>query len=139
MAFKAGESGNPAGRKKGTNPIGRTRAAIMKIVPEIIENLHRQALAGDTAAAKLPLERTIPPLKPVQIAVQLPINADGTWLEVGKEVLRLVAAGTLPIDDSTNLLSSMSAMATLEDKDSIRARLEALDREREAAIGKLPR
>ena len=60
MAWKPGQSGNPAGRK-ASSVITRVRARIAKNLPPIIDKLVSLALAGDVAAAKLLLERCVPP------------------------------------------------------------------------------
>ncbi len=60
-AWKPGQSGNPKGRPPGVGEIGKMRAAIAGNVPAILESLTTAALAGDVQAARLLLERALPP------------------------------------------------------------------------------
>jgi hypothetical protein len=58
-AWKPGESGNPAGRPKGTpNPQARLRQMID--AEGIVTKLQEAALAGDVQAARTLLERALP-------------------------------------------------------------------------------
>jgi len=66
--WEKGQSGNPAGRPKGTGEVAKVRAAIAARVPELLERLMTQALDGDTSAARLLLERAIAPLKAIEQA-----------------------------------------------------------------------
>jgi len=64
MAWKPGQSGNPAGRRGDAN-ITRARRAIARELPSIVASLVEQARAGDVQAAKLLLERAIPAMRPI--------------------------------------------------------------------------
>ena len=71
--WKPGQSGNPKGRPSGSGRVATLRAAMADRVPEIIQMLTTKALACDTAAAKLLLERTIPVLRTQALmATQIP-------------------------------------------------------------------
>lgn len=75
--WKAGESGNPAGRRPGSGEVARLRAAIAEHLPSLIQTLIDRALSGDVAAARLMLERVIPPLKASEEVASLALP-DGT-------------------------------------------------------------
>ena len=57
--FKPGVSGNPLGRKKDKTPATLLRKSIAEAMPEIILTLIEQAKNGDTAAAKVLLDRLL--------------------------------------------------------------------------------
>ena len=59
--WKAGESGNPNGRPPGTGEVAKLRDSIAAHVPEIIVQLVAKAKEGDAQAARLLLERVLPP------------------------------------------------------------------------------
>lgn len=61
--WKAGESGNPAGRPPGVGEVSKLRAAIDERVPDLLAAMMTRALDGDAGAARLLLERAIAPLK----------------------------------------------------------------------------
>lgn len=125
-AWKPGESGNPAGRRPGTGQVARLRAAIAEHVPTIIEKLTSAALAGDIGAARLLLERVIPPLKAAEEAAALALP-NGTLTEQGRAVLASVAAGDLPPTQGAALLASLGTLAKLTETDELTRRIEALE------------
>lgn len=61
--FKKGESGNPKGRPRASQSHQKIRQAILAAAPEIVETLIVAARAGDIRAARVLLERVVPPLK----------------------------------------------------------------------------
>lgn len=124
--WKAGESGNPAGRKPGTGEVAKLRASIAKQVPGILKKLTAAALAGDVGAARLLLERAIAPLKTSEEAA--PLALVGTTLtEQGKSVLAAVASGDLAPGQGASLLASLGTLAKLEEADDLKRRIEALE------------
>lgn len=70
MKFQPGQSGNPRGRPPG-NSHRAVRQAIAEALPEVVEALITAAKAGSVPAAKVLLERVIPPLKPEGSLVDL--------------------------------------------------------------------
>lgn len=124
--WKPGESGNPAGRKPGTGEVAKVRAAIAGRVPEILDKLMRQALEGDTSAARLLLERSIAPLK-AQEAPQAVNLAGDSLTDQGRAVLRSVAAGELAPGQGAALLAGIGTLARVAEIDELAARVAALE------------
>lgn len=90
--FRTGESGNPSGKPPGSGKIEPLRAAIRDHAPEIIAAMVEAAKGGDVGAAKLLLERTLPPVKPVQEPA--PVALEGATLtEKAGSVLDVVGRG----------------------------------------------
>ena len=81
MKWQTGQSGNPSGRKPGSGKIDKLRAALGKELPEVLDALVAQAKAGDTAAIRLILERTVPALRPVDAPTVLNLPAEGGLAE----------------------------------------------------------
>ncbi len=71
-----GESGNPKGRPKGSGQVGKLRASIADALPGILAAMVERASAGDTGAARLLLERVIPPMRPSEQAEPLSLAGD---------------------------------------------------------------
>ena len=126
QAWKPGQSGNPAGRKPGTGEVARLRAAIAEHVPPIIAKLTAAALAGDVGAARLLLERVIPPLKASEESAALALP-DGTLTEQGRAVLGAVALGDLAPGQGAALLASLGTLAKLTETDELERRIRALE------------
>jgi hypothetical protein len=124
--WKPGESGNPAGRKPGTGEVAKIRAAIGERVPELLDKLMTQAMEGDTAAARLLLERSIAPLKAAEQPQALTLP-DGTLTEQGRAVLASVAAGELAPGQGAALLGAIGTLARVTELDELTARITALE------------
>ncbi len=124
--WKPGQSGNPKGKPSGSGKVAALRAGIAENLPAIIATLTTAALAGDVSAARLLLERVIPPLKASEEAT--PVNLpDGTLTEQGRSVVAAVAAGELAPGQGAALLGSLGALAKLTETDELARRLDTLE------------
>ncbi|HOW80365.1 MAG TPA: DUF5681 domain-containing protein [Verrucomicrobiota bacterium] len=127
MTWQTGQSGNPKGRKLGTGKLDKLRAALAKELPAVLETLVAQAKSGDAAAMRLLLERTIPPLRPVDAPTVLNLPADAGLVEQGQAVLLALAAGHLPVNQATSILQGLGNLAKLIETDELERRLAALE------------
>lgn len=127
-SWKRGQSGNPAGRPKGTpNPQARLRKLIN--VEAIIRTLQENAIKGNTRAAELLLERALPPLRAVAEPVELPGLSDAATLTAKAEcIVALTAQGRLSSDVATALLGAIGQLAKTTEIDELTRRLEALEK-----------
>ena len=125
-AWKPGQSGNPAGKPTGSGELQKLRAAIGEHVPEIINQLVTAARGGDIQAARLILERVLPPVKAIEQAqtINLP---DGTLTEQGRAVLAAVAAGELAPGQGAQLLTAIGTLGKIAELDELAARITALE------------
>ncbi|MCB2036225.1 MAG: hypothetical protein KDF56_04850 [Ottowia sp.] len=124
--WKPGQSGNPKGRPKGTGAVAKLRDAIKVHVPAIVERLTAQALDGDVQAARLLLERTVPPLKAMEQPQALALP-DGTLTEQGRAVLAAVADGELAPGQGAALVTAIGTLARVSEIDELAARVAALE------------
>ena len=128
-AWKPGQSGNPKGRPAGTGEVAKLRAAIADRVPELLSKLMAQALEGDTAAARLLLERAIAPLKAAEQPQALTLP-DGTLTDQGRAVLASLAAGELAPGQGAALLGAISTLARVVEIDELAQRVAKLEEKR---------
>ena len=85
--WKSGESGNPSGLPPGSGQLQKLRFALAGDVPEILAALGAAAKAGDVQAARLILERILPPVKAIEQTVELRLPEGGTLTAQGRAVL----------------------------------------------------
>lgn len=111
--WKKGESGNPSGRKPGTGKVARLRDIIATHVPEIISQMVDKAIDGDVQAARLLLERVIPPLKSMEQNVSLTLPENATLSEQGQIIIQSVANGVLTPDQGQNFIEWIGITGTV--------------------------
>lgn len=104
MPFHPGQSGNPAGRPKGSinKQLAMLRDAVEKVLPIVIE----RALNGDTEAQKLILERGLPKIKPVEMPLEftLPSIDCSTPRRV---IIEQAAEGIIPMNTANELINQL--------------------------------
>ena len=124
-AYKPGQSGNPAGRPRGSinRQLTALREAADKVLPLVVE----KALAGDADAQKLILDRALPRVKPMSPAEAF-ILPDGELLDQVQAVLRQVADGELSPTAGAEVVSIVATAAKVEEVDQLRNELNSLKR-----------
>jgi hypothetical protein len=126
--WRKGVSGNPLGRRaKGLATVERLRNALVKDLPEILKTITESAKKGDIGAAKVILERVLPPLKAIEApAVLDPLT--GTLSDQGQAILRAIADGTLAPGQAVQVLGALAAQAKIVEVDDLARRLAELEK-----------
>ncbi len=124
--WKPGESGNPRGKTPGSGELQRLRASISADVPAILSSLVEAAKGGDVQAARLILERVLPPIKAVEQPQALTLP-DGTLTEQGRAVLACVAAGELAPGQGSQLITAIGTLARVAEIDELTDRITKLE------------
>lgn len=130
MVWKKGESGNPTGKPAGV----RNKATVMvqsimeRGAKEITEAVVGLAKEGDLSAARLVLERLLPPAKERPISLALPItDTAGGIAEAQQAILQAVAAGDLLLGEGTALSSIVEARRKAVETLQLEQRITALE------------
>jgi hypothetical protein len=110
--WKPGQSGNPKGRKPGTGEVTKLRNSISAHIPGIINKLVDAAKDGDIQAARLLLDRVIPPLKAIESPVELAMPT-GTPADQSRIVLTTVGDGLITVPQGVQIIASLEALARL--------------------------
>lgn len=126
-AWKEGESGNPAGRPKGSINAS-TKLRRMIDAKGIIKRLQTAALAGDVQAARTLLERALPVHRATAAPVEVPGMADAPDLtSKALAVLAAVADGSIPPDMGAQLVTAIGTVARVAEIDELQRRIAALE------------
>lgn len=108
--WQSGVSGNPKGKTPGSGQLQKLRASIANDVPDILAGLVTAAKAGDMQAARLILERVLPPIKAIEQAVALQLPEGGTLTAKAAACLRWSRQIHLPMRKPSS--SALSALVT---------------------------
>ena len=125
--WKPGQTGNPKGRPPGQSEITRLRASLAGDLPEILAGLVMAAKSGDVQAARLILERILPPVKPIEQAVALQLPEGGTLTAKASAVLSAAAAGDLAPGQAAQLIAALGTLAKITEIDELAARVAVLE------------
>lgn len=124
MAFQKGQSGNPKGRRKAHLGCQKLRDLISEHSEALVKRLLMAAVNdGDVQAAKLLIDRAIPPLKSIELPTPVAIPPDGSLAEQGRAVMVALSRGKLPVSQASALLSGLATLGRLFEVDEILERL----------------
>lgn len=125
--WKPGQSGNPKGKPPGSGELQRLRASIAEHVPSIIDQLVTAAQGGDVQAARLILERVLPPVKAIEQAVELSLPDGGTLTARAAAVLSAAALGDIAPGQAAQLIAALGTLAKISEVDDLTARISKLE------------
>jgi hypothetical protein len=123
--FKKGQSGNPKGRPAGKTARTKFRDAVENALPGIIQGIILAAQAGDPAAVKMILDRTIPALKPTSDAMKLP--SAGSLVDRGEAIIKAMATGSCTPDQARLAIAVLGEQSKLLEQSEILQRLETIE------------
>ena len=130
MPFTKGSSGNPSGRAPGSrNRATLLRDSLAEDVPAIIAVLVEQAKGGDIQAARLILERTLPPVKAAgpTIEVELEGFACGDLKARAEAVTVAMGQGHIPVDVGQALMATLNSQASVIETTELADRIARLE------------
>jgi hypothetical protein len=134
--FPKGQSGNPAGRPRGSTNRA-TRAAELLLDGEaaaLTRKAVEMALAGDQAALRLCLDRTVAPRRERAVELALPpIHNAADILGAVKVVAGAVGRGAITPGEGFALSQMIETFLRAIDASDFESRLQDLERRQEAA------
>ena len=130
MTFKAGQSGNPAGRPKGTR--NKTTLAIECLLDGEAEELTRKVISkakeGDMTALKLCLDRLAPIRKGRPIDISLPKVTNAADLaKAGATVTQHLADGVISPEEAQAVMGTLDSALKLFEAGELEERIAALE------------
>jgi hypothetical protein len=125
--FTKGQSGNPAGRPKGTkDKRNELRALLEPHSEELTSKLVNEALGGNMSAMKLCIDRLIPTVRPVDSPIQ--INAlTGSLIDRGESIISEVLEGNIPANQGALLLSCFESLNKIHEIEIMKKQLNSLE------------
>lgn len=127
MVWKPGQSGNLKGKPKGQTPRGKFREQVEGAVPQIVEQLVQNALAGDMQAARMILDRCIPILKATSDSHALKVKAGAGLQEQGQAIIDALHSGELTGEQAKTSMDVLQGQAKLIEQSEILDRLQAVE------------
>lgn len=125
--WKPGQSGNPQGRPRGSGEIAQLRAAVLDRLPEVINIVLERALAGDMAAIRLLLDRTVPPLRSQEPAISIELPSTGSFTDQGRAVIHAVSTEEIDPGRGAALIASIAQLAKVTEIDELTRRIAAME------------
>jgi hypothetical protein len=128
--FKKGQSGNPAGKPKGTRHRTTMLAErlMQKDAAEIVSAVISAAKGGDITAARIILERIAPPRKDSAVSFKLPpITSASDASGAMTAVLRAVAAGDVTPGEATDVGRLIETFIKTHEVSDLEKRIAALE------------
>lgn len=124
MAFKPGQSGNPAGRKPGSRnkKLELLRSNDTKLQKKVLD----MAMEGDVGALKIIADRLWPRLKAQAAAIKIDAVSDNI-AEQGKKIIDAALSGEVTPDVLRDLLMALYAQGRLIELTDLEARLKTLE------------
>jgi hypothetical protein len=137
MRFEKGTSGNPAGKRPGTRH--RATQAAERLLDGEADALTRKAvdlaLAGDTVALRLCLERIVPPRR--DRPIRLPLGEVRTLADLSSvqaEVLTALAHGELTPDEAAKVADVVEKLGAAWERRDLELRVRCLEKQAECAV-----
>lgn len=93
----------------------------------IIEQVMERALDGDLAAAKLILDRILPPLKPVSAPVFIPCDQGESLVQQAESILSAAASGQISSDIAAQLIQSVANLCRIIENEELQDRIQAIE------------
>lgn len=123
--FAPGVSGNPAGRPKSAST--ELRRQLSEHGTELVSKAVEMALAGDAQALRICLDRIAPPLKAQPAPIHVDLDGAEGLAGVSRRLVDEAAAGRVPADVASQLVSALGQVARITEIDELERRLDALE------------
>ena len=123
--WQKGVSGNPAGRKKGVELVNQLLKPHAK---ELVIKAKDLALAGDTQALRICIDRIAPPPRNESAPVFIPgIDQATTMSEKAACIVSAMGNAQISPDSAAMLLGAMASAIKIIEGDELAARISALE------------
>jgi hypothetical protein len=131
MQFQKGESGNPAGRPRGS--LNRTTVLMQSLLEANAEAIARKAIdlatGGDLTAIRICFDRLVPARKHEPIALELPrLDTAADTVTAASTIVAAVAAGELAPSEAADIAKAVDIYVRALATQQFEERLAKLER-----------
>jgi Family of unknown function (DUF5681) len=131
MQFQKGESGNPAGRPRGS--LNRTTVLMQSLLEANAEAIARKAIdlatGGDLTAIRICFDRLVPARKHEPIALELPrLDTAADTVTAASTIVAAVAAGELAPSEAADIAKAVDIYVRALATQQLEERLAKLER-----------
>jgi uncharacterized protein DUF5681 len=142
MPFQPGESGNPAGRPRGSR--NKKTIALEALVDgeaeAVMQKMITLAKMGDDVAMRLCVERMMPPRRERPVPLALPrIETDADARQASADVIEAVAEGEVTPKEAEHLLRAIAGAAVILQSSEVAARLSRIEQRLADPVDEAPR
>jgi hypothetical protein len=142
MTFLPGQSGNPAGRPRGSRN-KKTIALEVLLDGEseaVMQKMITLAKMGDDVAMRLCVERMMAPRRERPVPLQLPrVESDADARRASADVLEALAEGEITPKEAEHLLRAVAGAAVIMQSSEIAARLKWIEQRLGERAAEAPR
>jgi Family of unknown function (DUF5681) len=124
--FQAGRSGNPAGKRKGTRHQTTLFAEQLMSddVGAVVAKVLKAAKSGSMSAAKLILDRVVPPRKGRPLAISLPdVKSPSGVTDALAAVVAAMASGRISTDEAAAIAAVIEGQRRALETEQLEARM----------------
>jgi hypothetical protein len=104
-----------------------TRAKLREASEEVLDSMTSRAIAGDIGAAKLILERSLPPLRASDDFTPRIVDPQATVGEQAAQIMQATAAGQITPSQAHELLRAYYLQTAILEVDELASRIAALE------------
>jgi hypothetical protein len=138
MLFQKGQSGNPAGRPRGT--VSRATVLTQNLLSDHAESIAAKIIEleeqGEMGALRACMDRLVPAIKHQPVAVELPpIEKPADAVEAAASIVAAVAAGDVSATEAAQLAKVVDVYVRAVDSKGFDERLTKLENEIKGAPG----
>lgn len=123
--FQKGNSGNPSGKPKGAKD---KRTALRSLLEthrdSLVKAVVDKALAGDTTALRICLDRLIAPVRGNPLTIG---KLSGTLSDRGEQVMDAISRGDISTEEATSLMSVIQSQAKIIEATELEERIATLE------------
>ncbi|TFW10035.1 hypothetical protein E4K72_02980 [Oxalobacteraceae bacterium OM1] len=125
--WKPGQSGNPAGRPKGSGLNATMRERLDAVGPAALDAIVAASRRGDLGCSKWLAERMVPPLRPIDPMVIIELPEGASLQDQAEAIVRAVCAGQLAPMQGQSLLSALANIGRVIEITELERRIAALE------------